>query len=163
MTQVPQQTPLDAIDKRILSALQKDGRLSNVQLAEQVGLSESACLRRVRLLEKSGIIDRYVMLIDQTAIGKPGTVFVRVTLEGQQKDKLQRFEKEIGKVPEVMECYLMSGDSDYLLRIIVRDNEDYMRIHNRLTSLPGVLRVQSSFALKAVLKKTELPLDESPR
>ena len=86
MIQIPQQIPLDAIDKRILSALQKDGRLSNVQLAEQVGLSESACLRRVRLLEKSGIIDRYVMLIDQTAIGKPGTVFVRVTLEGQQKD-----------------------------------------------------------------------------
>ena len=163
MTQIPQQPPLDAIDKRILSALQKDGRLSNVQLAEQVGLSESACLRRVRLLEKSGIIDRYVMLIDQTAIGKPGTVFVRVTLEGQQQDKLQRFEKEIGKVPEVMECYLMSGDSDYLLRIIVRDNEDYMRIHNRLTSLPEVLRVQSSFALKAVLIKTELPLDESSR
>lgn len=163
MTQIPQQPPLDAIDKRILSALQKDGRLSNVQLAEQVGLSESACLRRVRLLEKSGIIDRYVMLIDQTAIGKPGTVFVRVTLEGQQQDKLQRFENEIGKVPEVMECYLMSGDSDYLLRIIVRDNEDYMRIHNRLTSLPEVLRVQSSFALKAVLKKTELPLEEGSR
>jgi len=160
MTQNPQQTQLDAIDKRILSALQKDGRLSNVQLAEQVGLSESACLRRVRLLEKNGIIDRYVMLIDQTALGKPGTVFVRVTLEGQQQEKLQRFEQEIGKVKEVMECYLMSGDSDYLLRIIVRDNEDYLRIHNRLTSLPEVLRVQSSFALKSVVKKTELPLDQ---
>jgi DNA-binding Lrp family transcriptional regulator len=150
---------LDAIDKRILSALQKDGRLSNVQLAEQIGLSESACLRRVRLLEQNGIIDRYAMLIDQAAIGKPGNVFVQVTLEGQQQEKLQLFEEEIGKVKEVMECYLMSGDSDYLLRIIVRDNEDYMRIHNRLTSLPGVLRVQSSFALKTVLKKTQLPLD----
>ncbi|HEY5674159.1 MAG TPA: Lrp/AsnC family transcriptional regulator [Malonomonas sp.] len=159
MTQNPQQTQPDAIDKRILSALQKDGRLSNVQLAEQVGLSESACLRRVRLLEKSGIIDRYVMLIDQTALGKPGTVFVRVTLEGQQQEKLQRFEQEIGKVKEVMECYLMSGDSDYLLRVIVRDNEDYLRIHNRLTSLPEVLRVQSSFALKKVVRKTEISLD----
>jgi DNA-binding Lrp family transcriptional regulator len=149
---------LDAIDKRILSELQKDGRLSNVQLAEKVGLSESACLRRVRMLEQNGIIDRYVMLIDQSAIGKPGTVFVRVTLEGQQQEKLLQFEGEIARVKDVLECYLMSGDSDYLLRIIVRDNEDYMRIHNRLTSLPGVLRIQSSFALKTVVKKTELPL-----
>ena len=150
--------PIDAIDQRILSALQKDGRLTNVQLADKIGLSESACLRRVRLLEQNGIIDRYVMLIDQAAIGKPGNVFVRVTLEGQQLEKLQSFEKEIGQVKEVMECYLMSGDSDYLLRVIIRDNEDYMRLHNRLTSIPGVLRVQSSFALKTVLKKTEMPL-----
>lgn len=150
---------IDTIDKRILSELQKDGRLSNVLLAERVGLSESACLRRVRQLEQNGTIERYAMLIDQTAIGKPGTVFVRVSLEGQQQEKLQRFEAEIGLVKDVMECYLMSGDTDYLLRIIVRDNEDYMRIHNRLTSLPGVLRIQSSFALKTVLKKTELPLD----
>lgn len=151
-------TGLDALDQRILAALQKDGRLTNVQLANQVGLSESACLRRVRLLEENGVIDRYVMLVDQAALGRPGNVFVRVTLEGQQQDKLQRFEEEIGRVDEVMECYLMSGDSDFLLRVIVRDNTDYMRIHNHLTSLPGVLRVQSSFALKTVLKKTELPV-----
>lgn len=159
MSRIPRKNSIDAIDQRILSALQKDGRLTYVQLAEKVGLSESACLRRVRLLEQNGIIDKYVMLIDQMAIGKPGNVFVRVTLEGQQQEKLQHFEKEIVQVKEVMECYLMSGDSDFLLRIIVRDNEDYMRIHNRLTSIPGVLRVQSSFALKTVLKKTELPLD----
>ncbi len=158
MSNYPSKNQLDAIDQRILTALQKDGRLSFVQLAEKVGLSESACLRRVRLLEQQGIIDRYVMLINQAAVGKPGTVFVQVTLEGQQQDKLQHFEKEIGRVKEVMECYLMSGDSDFLLRVIIRDNEDYMRIHNHLTSLPGVLRVQSSFALKTVLKKTELPL-----
>ena len=149
---------IDAIDKRILSKLQKDGRLSNVQLSEQVGLSESACLRRVRLLEQNGIIDRYVMLIDQASLGKPGTVFVRVTLEGQQQEKLLLFEEEIIKLKDVLECYLMAGDSDYLLRIIVRDNEDYMRIHNLLTSLSGVLRVQSSFALKTVMKKTEIPI-----
>ena len=149
----------DAIDRCILTELQKDGRLSNVQLAEKVGLSESACLRRVRLLEQAGIIDHYVMLIAQAAIGKPGNVFVQVTLEGQQQEKLHLFEEEIGKVKEVMECYLMSGDSDYLLRVIVQDNADYMRVHNRLTSLPGVLRVQSSFALKTVVRKTELPLD----
>ncbi len=159
MSRIPRKNQIDAIDKKILSALQKDGRLTYVQLAEQVKLSESACLRRVRLLEQNGIIDKYVMLIDQTAIGKPGDVFVRVTLEGQQQEKLQRFEKEIGRVKEVMECYLMSGDSDFLLRVIVRNNEDYMRVHNRLTGIPGVLRVQSSFALKTVLKKTELPLD----
>ncbi len=159
MSRIPRKNGLDSIDQRILAALQKDGRLSYVQLATKVGLSESACLRRVKLLEQSGVIDRYVMLIDQTAIGKPGNVFVRVTLEGQQQEKLQHFEQEIGQVKEVMECYLMSGDSDFLLRVIVRDTEDYMRIHNRLTGIPGVLRVQSSFALKTVLKKTEMPLE----
>jgi len=150
---------IDAIDQLILTTLQNDGRLTNVQLAEKVGLSESACLRRVRLLEESGVINKYVMLIDQTAVGKPGNVFVRVTLEGQQQEKLQQFENEIVQVKEVMECFLMSGESDYLLRVIVRDNEDYMRLHNRLTSLSGVLRVQSSFALKTVFKRTNVPLD----
>ncbi len=151
--------PIDAIDLRILAALQKNGRLSNVQLSEQIGLSESACLRRVRQLEKTSVIDRYAMLINQAEIGKPGTVFVRVTLEGQQQEKLLQFEKEIIKVKDVMECYLMSGDSDYLLRVIIRDNDDYMRIHNCLTSLSGVQRVQSSFAMKTVIRKTELPLE----
>ena len=149
---------IDSIDRAILNALQYDGRLSNVQLAEKVGLSESACLRRVKLLEESAIIEQYVMLIDQTAAGKPGTVFVRVTLDGQQNEKLLRFERAVGEVEEVMECYLMSGDFDYLLRVIVIDNNDYVRIHNRLTSLPGVLRVQSSFALRTVHKTTVIPL-----
>lgn len=150
---------LDAIDHSILNKLQKNGRLSNVQLAAEVGLSESACLRRVRILEDSGIIDRYVMLISQSAIGKPGNVFVRVTLDGQQREKLAAFESEVSRVPEVMECYLMSGDFDYLLRVISRDNDDYVRVHNKLTSLTGVMRVQSSFALRTVLVKTEMPLD----
>ena len=152
---------LDAIDHSILNKLQKNGRLSNVQLATEVGLSESACLRRVKILEESGIIDRYVMLINQSAIGKPGNVFVRVSLDGQQREKLTAFEAEICKVSEVMECYLMSGDFDYLLRVITRDNDDYVRVHNKLTSLPGVMRVQSSFALRTVLGKTEMPLDVS--
>ncbi len=150
---------LDTIDHSILNKLQKNGRLSNVQLADEVGLSESACLRRVKILEESGIIDRYVMLINQSAIGKPGNVFVRVTLDGQQREKLAAFETEISRVSEVMECYLMSGDFDYLLRVISRDNEDYVRVHNKLTSLPGVMRVQSSFALRTVLDKTEMPLN----
>ncbi|WP_224981215.1 Lrp/AsnC family transcriptional regulator [Geomonas agri] len=149
---------VDKIDRAILTELQRDGRLSNVQLAELVGLSESACLRRVRHLEQSGIIDRYVMLVDQGAIGKPGNVFVRVTLDGQQREKLSSFEVAITTVPEVMECYLMSGDVDYLLRVIVKDTDDYLRLHNKLTGLPGVLRVQSSFALRTVVSKTSLPL-----
>ena len=152
------ESPLDGIDRAILTELQRDGRLSNVQLAELVGLSESACLRRVRMLEQSGIIDRYVMLVDQGAVGKPGNVFVRVTLDGQQREKLASFEETIGSVPEVMECYLMSGDVDYLLRVIVKDTDDYLRLHNKLTGLPGVLRVQSSFALRTVLSKTSLPI-----
>ncbi len=152
------ESPLDGIDRAILTELQRDGRLSNVQLSELVGLSESACLRRVRMLEQSGIIDRYVMLVDQGAIGKPGNVFVRVTLDGQQREKLASFEETIGSVPEVMECYLMSGDVDYLLRVIVKDTDDYLRLHNKLTGLPGVLRVQSSFALRTVLSKTSLPI-----
>ena len=152
-------TELDAIDHSILNKLQKNGRLSNVQLAAEVGLSESACLRRVKILEESRVIDRYVMLINQSAIGKPGNVFVRVSLDGQQREKLTAFEAEVTKVSEVMECYLMSGDFDYLLRVITRDNDDYVRVHNKLTSLPGVMRVQSSFALRTVLGKTEMPTD----
>jgi len=151
---------MDKIDRTILTELQRDGRLSNVQLAELVGLSESACLRRVRMLEQSGIIDRYVMLVDQGAIGKPGNVFVRVTLDGQQREKLVTFEEAIQSVPEAMECYLMSGDVDYLLRVIVKDTDDYLRLHNKLTGLPGVLRVQSSFALRTVLSKTAMPLNQ---
>lgn len=150
---------IDTIDRAILRALQENGRLSNVQLAEQIGLSESACLRRVRQLEQSGIIDKYVMLVNQAAIGKPGNVFVRVTLDGQQKEKLQQYEEAVAAVSEVMECYLMSGDFDYLLRVIIKDNTDFMRLHDRLTGLPGVLRVQSSFALRTVRKKTEMALD----
>ncbi len=150
---------LDAIDHSILNKLQKNGRLSNVQLAADVGLSESACLRRVKLLEESGIIDRYVMLINQAAIGKPDNVFVRVTLDGQQRETLAAFEAEVSRVSEVMECYLMAGDFDYLLRVITKDNADYVRVHNKLTSLPGVMRVQSSFALKTVMERTEMPVD----
>jgi len=149
---------LDKIDKAILTELQRDGRLANVQLAARVGLSESACLRRVRALEESGAIDQYVMLVNQAAIGKPGNVLVRVSLEGQQKEKLAGFEEAIKNVPEVMECYLMSGEIDYQLRIVVRNAADYERLHNELTSLPGVLRIHSSFALRTVLKKTEIPI-----
>ncbi len=157
MNNLPIQS-LDGLDRAILSELQREGRLSNVELADKVGLSESACLRRVRRLEHSGVIDRYVMLMDPAAIGRPGSVFVSVSLEGQQKERLARFEEEIQEVPEVMECYLMTGAVDYILRVIVRDAEDFERVHNALTCLGGVARVHSSFTLRTVLKRTALPL-----
>lgn len=148
----------DEIDRAILRRLQANGRLSNVMLAEEVGLSESACLRRVKALEKSGVIERYVMLVDQGAAGKSGNVFVQITLERQTREELEKFEQAVRKVPEVMECYLMSGTSDYMLRVIVEDTTDYERLHTQyLTCLPGVVRVQSSFALRTVTKKTDIP------
>ncbi len=156
--QKPRKISFDNIDKSILEQLQRDGRLSNVQLADKVGLSESACLRRVKLLEESGIVDRYVLLVDQGAIGIPGTVFVSVTLEGQQKERLNEFEEAVVIIEEVMECYLMSGEADYLLRVICKDNDDFIKVHSKITNLPGVYRVHSSFALRTVVKKTELPI-----
>jgi DNA-binding Lrp family transcriptional regulator len=149
----------DRIDRAILHELQLDARLSNAALAERISLSESACLRRVRNLEESGLIRGYVGLVDQSMAGYPDNVFVRITLASQQRDDLAAFEAAVKELPEVMECYLMSGDSDYILRVVVEDARDYERIHsNHLTRLPGVDRVQSSFALRTVIKKTELPI-----
>jgi len=150
---------LDRLDRRILHELQLDGRLSNTALADSVNLSESACLRRVRRLEERGMLRGYVALIDQSGAGYPDNVFVRVTLHSQQRDDLVAFERAVGKLDEVMECYLMSGDADYLLRVIVKDARDYERIHSQhLTRLPGVDRLHSSFALRTVVKKTEVPI-----
>jgi len=150
---------IDRIDRAILHELQLDGRLSNSTLAERVNLSESACLRRVRGLEESGFLRGYVGLVDQSSAGYPDNVFVRITLHSQQQDDLAEFEAQVKQLPEVMECYLMSGDADYLLRVIVADARDYERVHSQyLTRLPGVARVHSSFALRTVTKKTELPI-----
>jgi Lrp/AsnC family leucine-responsive transcriptional regulator len=150
----------DPIDRAILAALQEDGRLSNVELAERVGLSQSACLRRVRQLEERGVIEDYVAVISQSAAGRPQNVFVQITLEKQQNRDLEAFEKAVVAHPQVLECYLMSGDSDYLLRVIVADASDYERLHNEvLTRLPGVQRLRSSFALRTVMKRTAIPLD----
>lgn len=136
-----------------------DGRVSNAALAERVALSESACLRRLRRLEAVGLIRGYVALVDQSVAGFPDNVFVRITLHSQQQNDLAAFEGEVQKIPEVMECYLMSGDADYLLRVIVADARDYERVHSQhLTRLPGVARVHSGFALRTVAKKTEVPL-----
>lgn len=151
--------PLDRTDRAILHELQLDGRISNVRLAQRINLSESACLRRVRLLEEAGVIDGYVMLVNQAEVGLPGNVFVEITLNRQQREDLDAFETGVAQVPEVMECYLMSGEYDYLLRVVVVDAADYERIHHeQLTALPGVARVRSSFTLRNVAKKTELPV-----
>ena len=153
------QLRIDEIDQSILLALQRDARLSNVQLAQKVGLSESACLRRAKALKRSGLIDRFVLLLNQSALGFSGTVFVRVTLREQQQETLKNFEKAVVQIEQVMECYLMSGEADYMLRVIYRDNEDYKKIHLKLTNLPGVQRVHSSFTLNTVINKTVLPIN----
>jgi Lrp/AsnC family leucine-responsive transcriptional regulator len=151
---------MDKIDRQILRALQHDGRLSNVELAQAVHLSESATLRRVRALEESGLITRYVALLSAQKAGFPTNVFVNITLHRQDQDDLQAFEEAVRKVPEVMECYLMTGVSDYLVRLACRDAADFERLHSQhLTRLPGVARVQSSFALRVVRRTTELPIE----
>jgi DNA-binding Lrp family transcriptional regulator len=150
---------MDRIDRAILHELQLDARLSNTALADRINLSESASLRRVRNLERSGLIRGYVGLVDQTLVGYPDNVFVQITLVSQQRDDLAAFEAAVASLPEVMECYLMSGEADYILRVVVEDARDYERIHsNHLTRLPGVDRVHSSFALRTVIKKTEVPI-----
>jgi Lrp/AsnC family leucine-responsive transcriptional regulator len=151
---------MDKIDRQILRALQHDGHLSNVELAQKVHLSESATLRRVRTLEEGGYITRYVALLSAPKAGFPTNVFVSITLHRQDQDDLQAFEEAVRSVPEVMECYLMTGVSDYLLRVVCRDAADFERLHSQhLTRLPGVARVQSSFSLRVVRRTTELPLD----
>lgn len=150
---------LDKYDKSILSALQKDGRITNVQLAGMVSLSESACLRRVRALEESGLIERYTALLNQKQAGLSGTVFVHIALRREEQRELAAFEQAIQRIPEVMECYLMTGEFDYLLRVVISDMADFERLHNEsLTRLPGVARVNSSVAIRTVRKTTELPL-----
>ncbi|HEX7034455.1 MAG TPA: Lrp/AsnC family transcriptional regulator [Pseudomonadales bacterium] len=154
---------LDRIDRRILHELQLDAKLSNQALAALVNLSESACLRRVKRLEASGMLRGYVGLVDQSRAGYPDNVFVQITLTSQQQADLAAFEAAVREIPEVMECYLMSGASDYLLRVIVEDARDYERVHSQhLTRLPGVARVNSNFALRTVIKKTEIPIRGQP-
>lgn len=150
---------LDAIDWQILGLLQGDARMSNVELAKAVGLSPSPCLNRVRALEEAGYISRYVTLLEALRVGLKVSVFIQVTLERQIEPVLETFEKAIRGRPEVMECYLMTGDADYLLRVVVPDIqvlEDF--ILNFLSRVPGVGNIKSSFALKQVKYQTALPL-----
>lgn len=150
---------LDRFDKAILQALQHEGRIANSLLAQRVNLSESACLRRVRALEESGLIEGYTALLSQQRAGFPVNVFIAITLDRQDESDLRKFEEAVRKIPEVMECYLMTGDYDYLVRVVVADTTDFERLHSKhLTRLPGVARVHSSFALRTVQKARELPI-----
>ena len=152
---------LDAIDARILGRLQEDARLSNVELAQAVGLSPSPCLRRVRELERAGVIRRYVTVLDPQRVGLPVSVFVNVTLEKQVERALGVFEAAVRQRPEVVECYLMTGEADYLLRVVVADLTAYERfLMEHLTRVPGVSSIKSSFALKQVQYRTALPLSQ---
>ncbi len=150
---------LDATDRRILTVLQKQGRISNADLSEQVNLSPSACHRRVERLEQAGYIDSYVALLNARKLDRPTTVFVEITLSGQADEVLEAFEREVKKVPAVLECHLMAGTADYLLKVIVEDTEDFARIHRQyLARLPGVAQMHSSFALRTVFKTTAIPV-----
>lgn len=149
----------DALDRKILEQLQANGRMTNQELADQIGLSPSPCLRRVRQLEASGVIARYVALVDPEAIGLSVTAFVRVRLDQQDDRHLAAFEAAVAEFPEVMECYLMTGEADYQLRVLVGSLgafEDFLR--RRLTRVAGVANVTTSFALRPVIYKTALPV-----
>jgi len=150
---------LDNIDHKILGTIQDSARITNVELAQKVGLSPSPCLQRVRQLEKSGVISRYVTLLNPLALGLTVSVFIQVSLEKQVERALEHFEKAIQSRPEVMECYLMTGDADYLLRVVVPDVQSLERfIVNYLSKIPGIASIKSSFALKQVKYKTALPI-----
>lgn len=150
---------LDTTDRRILGALQRKGRMSNSDLSEAVHLSPSACHRRVQRLEKDGYIRDYVALLDARKMGVPTTVFVEITLQGQADEVLDAFEKAVGRIPDVLECHLMAGTADYLLKVVAENTDDFARIHRQyLARLPGVGQMQSSFALRTVFKTTALPV-----
>ena len=148
---------LDATDRRILAALQRDGRITNAELSDLANLSPSACHRRTQRLEDEGYIAGYVALLDARKLGRPTTVFVEITLQSQAEDLLDAFELAVARVPDLLECHLMSGTADYLLKIMAQDTEDFARIHRQfLSRLPGVRQMQSSFALRTVVKTTAL-------
>ncbi len=153
---------LDRIDRAILAELQEDARVSNAELARRVALSPSACLRRVRELEAEGVIRRHVSLLEPAAVGLPVSIFVQVTLERQAETALEEFESEVLGLPEVMECYLMTGDADYLLRVVVPDLPSYERLlMGHLTRVKGIASIKSSVSLKQVKYRTALPLNQT--
>jgi Lrp/AsnC family transcriptional regulator, leucine-responsive regulatory protein len=150
---------LDATDRKILAVLQEDGRISLSDLAARVALSPSPCLRRIRRLERTGIIARYVAVLDQAKVGLRVSVFVSIKLESQRVEALERFKKAIAKWPEVLECYLMTGPRDYLLRIVVADLEAYEQfLKQKLTRVDGVSSIESSFALEQAKYSHILPI-----
>ena len=150
---------LDAIDRRILRLLQGDGRISNHDMANKIGLSPSPCLRRVRLLEQAGYVKRYVALVDPDKVGLPINIFALVSVDARGEGLLDRFEQTVSKRTEVMECFMITGEADYVLRIVMHDMEEYERfLKEFLTRIPGVAKVRSSIAFKPVVYRTELPV-----
>jgi Lrp/AsnC family transcriptional regulator, leucine-responsive regulatory protein len=150
---------LDTVDLKILRYLQNDGRTSLADLAGKVGLSSSPCLRRVRMLEKAGVITRYVAVLDQRAVGLPVSIFISVKLEKQREELLNRFAKTIVGWPEVLECYLMTGPRDYLLRVVMPDLAAYEQfLKQKLTRIDGIASIESSFALEQVKYTNVLPV-----
>jgi DNA-binding Lrp family transcriptional regulator len=151
---------LDEIDCRILEVLQRDGRISNQDLADEVGLSPSPCLRRVRQLESKGTVQKYVALVSPAAVGKALHAFVEVRLDRQTRASRDKFEAEVMKLPEVLECHIIAGDWDYLLRVAVRDLDELRDFHmNFLGKIPGIGNVKSNISMKVVKYSTALPLD----
>ena len=150
---------MDYIEYKILSTLQKNARLTNLELAKQVGLSASPCLRRVKALENTGIISGYSAIIDQNKVNLSVNVFVQVSLERQSEEGLEVFEEKIIEYNEVMEAYLMTGEADYLLRIVVKDLQTYEKfLKENLTRIPGISSIRSYFSLKQVTRKYNLPI-----
>ncbi|WP_324726361.1 Lrp/AsnC family transcriptional regulator [Klebsiella sp. ZJOU C1] len=150
---------MDEIDRRILSELQRDGRIPNNVLADKIGLSPSPCLRRVRALEESGVINRYVAVLSPQAIGMNLTVFVRVWLNGQDEDTVNHFCREVSRLPEVIECHLMVGDCDFLLRVMTTDLPAYRAFQTQhLTRISGVRSVKTELPMQTIKQSTEIPL-----
>ncbi|MDJ1638639.1 Lrp/AsnC family transcriptional regulator [Rhizobium rhizogenes] len=150
---------LDDIDKRILRALQRDGRLQNIELAKEVGLSPSPCLRRVKLLEEAGIIDRYVAVVDPVKAGLPLSMFARVWLTAQDAETIDHFMAAMKRLPQVMECYIMLGESDALLRVVVSDLDDYRQFQStHLTKVNGIQNVKTDVPSQIVKQTYALPL-----
>lgn len=154
---------LDAIDRRILGALQEDGKLTNVELAERIGLSPSPCLRRVRLLEEAGVIRGRHAALDRSAVGLGLTVFVGIKVERHHDSQAQAFREAVVGLPEVVSCHLVSGEADFLLEVVLPDLAGYERfLLGTLLKLPGVKDIRSNFAIQTVKSGAPLPLDHLP-
>ena len=152
---------LDRTDRRILDQMQRNGRISNLELADAVGLSPTPCSRRVKRLQESGIIERHVTLLNQSRLGLKLTAFITIAMDRHTPDRFDNFEAQVAAFPEVIECAVVTGQSaDYLVKAVVPDMEYYEAfLLGKLTRIEGVTGVQSSFVLRPVIRKTELPLD----
>ncbi|ALI55231.1 Lrp/AsnC family transcriptional regulator [Celeribacter marinus] len=151
-------TTLDDTDRRILRILQRNGRISNADLAVQANVSSSACHRRVQRMEAEGVIRDYAAMLDPRHVDRRATVFVEVTLDSQADETLDEFERAVALVEDVLECHLMAGSADYMLKVVAADTEHFAQLHRRLVCLPGVQKMQSSFAMRTVFKTTALPV-----